>query len=470
MDKKKETLRVLTLDFGTSSIKAGIISGSGELLAWEREPLIGSSSEDFTDFDARRWLKGLLELTKRLPEIENIDAVGISGNGPTIVPADSSGLPLHSALFWLEDREYRSVEGDPSFFLPKAAWLQREKKEVYEKTKWFLSCPEFIAFALTGIASTFVPHPDFLKHMWTPEQIRRYGMEEEKFPPPYYTGTVLGPVSAEGAETYQIPRGIPVCAGGPDFLMALAGAGAVEPGTVCDRAGTSEGINYCSTTPVKDSRLRTLPHLIQGRYNIAGILASSGRVFEWFRYISGQDSCSYEEMLKGITKLPHEEDRPFFFPSLHTGATWEFAGGAFFCLQPFHTPRHLGRAVVEAIGFGIRDHIETLEEKGCPVDTMVTSGGQARNPLWIQMKADITGKRISVPHIVDAELLGNACAGMTALGLFPSLAAASKGLLRIERTFNPSLAEHEAFTRSYREYNRICAEALAVAPSEKGSH
>jgi xylulokinase len=221
---------------------------------------------------------------------------------------------------------------------------------------------------------------------------------------------------------------------------------------------------------VSDLRLRTLPHLIRGRYNIAGILASSGRVFEWFRHISGQDRYTYEEMLKNITELPHNEDRPFFFPSLHTGATWEFAGGAFFYLQPFHTPMHLGRAVVEAIGFGIRDHIETLEERGCPVTTMVTSGGQARNALWIQMKADITGKKISVPRIVDAELLGDACAGVTALGLFPTLSDASRGLLRIERTFSPSPGEHEAFTRSYEAYNRICAEALTVAPSGLGNH
>ena len=108
--------------------------------------------------------------------------------------------------------------------------------------------------------------------------------------------------------------------------MALLGAGAVTPGTVCDRAGTSEGINYCSCSKADYPGLRCLPHIIRGYYNVSAILTSSGRIFEWFRRISGQEKLGYRELLAEIQKAFLSDSDLYFFPSLKKGAVWEFSG------------------------------------------------------------------------------------------------------------------------------------------------
>ncbi len=84
-------------------------------------------------------------------------------------------------------------------------------------------------------------------------------------------------------------------------------------------------------------------------------------------------------------------------------------------LEPEHGIREAGSAVVKSIGFAVRNMIELMEEAGFDIDNIRVSGGQARNPLWNQMKSDMTGKTILVPEIFDGELLGCACSALTGL-------------------------------------------------------
>jgi len=212
---------------------------------------------------------------------------------------------------------------------------------------------------------------------WSADAISSYGLDAEKFPSFARPGNFIGRVTAASSVETGIPEGIPLYAGGSDFLMALLGTGAIAPGKTCDRAGSSEGINYCSKTKVRHERIRCLPHVIPGLYNAAGILASTGRIFEWFRRFSGQTDVPYEDMLTRIRDVGHDVSIPFFFPSVRRGAVWQFSGGLFSGLEDSHGAAELGRAVVNAIGFGVKDCVDTLSSAGCPVSELVVSGGQA---------------------------------------------------------------------------------------------
>ncbi|MFN2169560.1 MAG: FGGY-family carbohydrate kinase, partial [Anaerolineae bacterium] len=75
------------------------------------------------------------------------------------------------------------------------------------------------------------------------------------------------------------------------------------------------------------------------------------------------------------------------------------------------------------------------------------TGGQARSPLWNQIKADITGRRILVPESLDSELLGDACVALYALGRFGSLVEAAERVVGIRRTYTPN----PQFTALYEE-------------------
>jgi xylulokinase len=461
-------MELLCIDIGTSSVKGAVIGIDGKLKSWNRVSLYTATGEDFAHWDADRWRKALGLLLDGLENHDRIDGIVVSGNGPTVVPIGSDGLPVFEALLWLDRREIRKPEV-ASLFLPKILWFAEEYPAIYEKTDSFLSCPEYIAFVLTGEKVTATPSTEFSSYIWTEEAIGRYGLDTDKFPPTVSITTAVGTVLPSIAEQFSFRGRIPVYVGGPDFLMSLLGTGVTIPGRTCDRAGTSEGINFCSPTPIHHPRLRTLPHVIEGYYNIAGILASTGRIFEWFRKISGQTEKSYVEMFREIKHTARDISEPRFFPSMHTGEVWEFTKGIFLGLGPHHETPSLGRAVVEAIGFAVRDHIGTLEQHGCTVDELRVSGGQARNTIWNQMKADITRKKVALPAIKDAELLGNACVGFTGESRFSSIKEASDELVCIQHVLTPNEEEAAFYDGAFERYMKVCNRIITMISEMGGS-
>ncbi len=440
-------------------------------MASSGERIIGYPSE-LHNWDAQFWTQTLARLLSRLPGRDQLTAVVISGNGPTIVAMDKTGQALQPSLLWLDPREHRLPDTN-SYFLPKAAWLYQHIPLLRRKVKCFLGCPEFLSFQLTGEAVTTTPGEEFSQYIWTPEEIRAYNFNPALFPPFVQPGDFVGRVLPHAAVEFGLPERIPVFAGGSDFLMSLIGTATLEPGRTCDRAGTSEGINYCSAAKVHDSRLRCLPHAIDGYYNIAGILSSTGRLFEWFREISGQSNKRYDTMLEEIRSIAHSSAYPWFFPSIKHGAAWEFSRGMFVELGAEHGAAEMGRAVVESIGFAVRESMEILEENDCLIDTVCGCGGQAKNSIWTQMKADICGKAIEVPVIQDAELAGCAAVGFVGLGHYASIPEAAEQIVRIHARYEPRSNEYERYTERYNRYrevySRFRSAAADVLPGSSGS-
>jgi len=447
---------ILAVDIGTTAMKGGLVSSEGELVAYHRVTYWEKTRQDYHAWDPGVWVEALREIVASVGGYQRISAVAVSGQGPTVIPVDSDGKVLFYALLWMDKRNLRQ-EGTKSFFLPKIAWFRENHPDLYEKTKWFLSCAEYLNFFLTGEARTITPSKEFIPYIWHSDDSAKYGLDLAKLPPFATMTEAVGSVTEHSSTFTGIPAGVPVVAAGSDFLVALLGAGAVEPGRTCDRAGTSEGINHCATAPLADKRLRTLPHAIDGLYNISGILSSTGRLFEWLRRITGQSDRSYREILQEIENLPLERSRPYFFPSFEKNGDFEFARGGFLELHPDHTRDDMGRAVVESIAFGIRRVLETMESNGLAIDELRVTGGQARNVIWNQLKADITGKRVLVPEIEDAELLGSAACALVRQGEFGSLREASGALVKVRAVFNPRAVRHQAYNglyESYRKYNK----------------
>jgi len=452
---------VLAVDIGTSSIKVGTITEGGRLVESGREHVLTHYT------DVRRWSTGwwnsaLARILSQMTTVGSVSAVAVSGNGPTIVPLGAEpageggeeGLPYSSldpVLMWLDGREL-PLQGERSFFLPKIAWLARNEPERYAAARWFVSGPEYIGYMLTGELFTITPTQEFKPYIWDHAAAERYGVDAEKLPPFVYVGETVGRVRRSASDRFKLPAGIPVVAGGSDFIVSLLGTGAVEPGLTSDRAGTSEGVNYCSAAPVDDPRTRCLPHPVAGLYNVAGVLSSTGTIFEWFRDISGQKERSYADMLEDIRSVGDGVHVPWFFPSLHEGAAWEFSRGMFIDLGAEHGSREMGRAVIESIGYAVREVIDVLEQNGCHVRELRVCGGQGRNDIWSRMKANMIGRPLAIVEVIDAELLGNACAAFVALGSYRDVVEASRAMVRIARRYDPQPERLRPYEERYHRY------------------
>ncbi|MDR1107557.1 MAG: FGGY-family carbohydrate kinase, partial [Spirochaetaceae bacterium] len=396
---------ILCVDIGSSALKAALIDSGGHCLGFVREAY---PQERITRglVDGSDWEKSLSaaagELAKQEPALKP-DALCISGNGPTLVPVTHAGEALEP-LHWYTNQAKGS---GPSLFIPHAASFLRKNPQGYERTRYLFSAPEWLSFRCGAEAATTLPSPRYEPYYWDDAQCRESGLDRGKFPPFAPLGSPIGRVSAAAAEYINLPQGIPVIAGGPDFIMALIGVGAVKPGIVCDRAGTSEGINLCTSGPVYAPGLRTLPHATGDFWNLAAILPVSGRFFDGYRELTGQTARKYEELLEELlTKaLPAASDRALpageglFFPAL---SFQDGPGTGLFTAGPDLPSRAgLGRAVLEALGFLVRDALELFSGQGFSITEMRLSGGQSKNARWNQRKADSTGCTLLVPEIRD---------------------------------------------------------------------
>jgi xylulokinase len=470
---------ILTVDIGTSTFKAAIFSREGVCLRQTAIP----TPTDGGEADGGVWLAALDAALARLGDLGGLAALLISGNGPSLVPVTGDpgfsggrfSLPAGRALLWLDRRAEEESEAvskltgafvDAGFCLPKALWIKNHQAELYERTRYFLFTPEYLAFALTGEARTVFPSRGFERWYWTGETLEKLGLESAKFPPLVAPGDLIGTVSARAASHFSFPRGLKVFAGGPDFFMTILGSGVRAAGQVCGRSGSSEGINLCTGEQITDARLMSYGHPIKPLWNLSGIISTSGRALAWVRELLGLGARPYEALYELAAEAPPGAGGLIFLPYLagERAPLWDpHARGVFQGLSLATGRAELARAVSEGVCFAILDVITVMEGCGAPVGEIRVTGGPSESPFLNQLKADITRRPVLLPARRNAELLGLAIVGATALGAYASFAEASGALVSIERVFTPRKEpRYEDRFGMYRELYRTLKPCFAA--------
>ena len=296
--------------------------------------------------------------------------------------------------------------------------------DVWKKSGLVYSGPEYFLWLLTGESCTILPEKRFESAYWNKQLLLESGFSNDEInklpsftePSHKVAGLSRKASSFLGAEEFGIKEGLPVFCGSPDFISALVGTATVKPGILCDRAGSSEGINFCTAVPLEGEKIRTLPSVVPELWNASVLLPDSGSKFDSFKLKIERElgkQIEYSVLVQEII----ESD----------GTNASLDQGKYLMIQ---TALNLK----DAIGI-LKD---AAEKKGVPFpDEMRVAGGQAKSALWNQMKADITGMKISVPSCPDAELLGDAAFAFTALKVFSSLTCASESLFSKAETFYP---------------------------------
>jgi xylulokinase len=469
-----------TIDIGTSSFKSAIWDFEGNRIAFAAIPLAISLNDGLRhEADSAQWLRAFEDSCRRLgteAPLAAVEAVVISGNGPSLTPILGSGewgvgsggsdlcVPAAPARLWLDRRAAKAAEQvsalaggfvDAGFYLPKALDIKTNEPQLYERTKYFLGCPELLAFALTGEVRTVFPSDGFERWFWNDSLLDRLDLDREKFPPFIRPGETFGGLTSQIAARFGLKPDIPIISGGPDFFAAILGSGVIQPGQVCDRAGTSEGINACTTTRITDERLMSYSHPVKPFFNLSGIVSTTGKAIEWARDLLGlethDDFCVLAQTAQpgagGLVFVPYlaGERAPIWNPSARAtlrGLTLSTGRAEF------------ARSVLEGICFAIHDIITIMEESGAVVDELRIAGAMSGNAILNQIKADITQKRVLVTQHKEAELLGLAIIGACALGKFASFAEAAAGLVRIEKTFQPDGENAALYEGLFGEYRR----------------
>lgn len=436
----------LCADIGTTSLKAALVSDKGQVLSF--------SKIEFTSTDkskiALEWFEALKESISTLKknQIEslsenenlvdsktgtlNIDAICISGNGPTIVSEDGTTLlwnaPVDSSL--IPDIKKilppeLSEKFSHSLFLPRILAFKNLYKNQFEKQKIF-SGPEYLIWSLSNSQITILPEDRYEAAYWndqvltaiggstanssSPEKNESTGINCSPSMGPFVKpGFNCGTITKEIASQLKISSSAKVIAGGPDFTVALIGTNTLQQGKLCNRAGSSEGLNWCTAKPVFASGIRTLPSVIPGLWNASILSHNSGdRIADCKQAYEKENNVeiSFSQYIKLCLE---EKDKN-------------------------------GAQILQELSDFFKDGISKLrtlsKENNIPLrETVMVTGGQAKNPLWLKHKAECSQINLATCEIPDSELIGDAVLASYGLGLYDSIQEAAEKMVKIKNVF-----------------------------------
>jgi xylulokinase len=235
--------------------------------------------------------------------------------------------------------------------------------------------------------------------------------------------------------------------------------GAVAPGTTALSLGTS-GVIFASTDrPLFDpgGRVHAFCHAVPGRWHMMSVMLSAGGSLRWFRDALAP-SMGYDELLSGVGDVPAGSDGLWFLPYLSGERSPHpdpLARGAFVGLTLGHDRRHLARAVLEGVAYGLRDGLDLMRDAGMPAPSQIRiSGGGTASPLWRQILADVLGTELATVSTTEGAAYGAAVLAAVASGWFASVDEATAQLVTVTPATTPG-PDAERYATGHGRYRAL---------------
>src|SRR5690606_16797482 len=126
--------------------------------------------------------------------------------------------------------------------------------------------------------------------------------------------------------------------------------------------------------------------------------------------------------------------------------------------QTLHTTApEVYRALIEATAFGALTIINRLEEYGIHVAEVVVCGGIAeKNPLAMQIYADVCNRPMKISRSGQTCALGAAIFGAVVGGAYPNVEAAQARMTGVKETvYTPIAANVASYARLFQVYRTL---------------
>ena len=281
----------------------------------------------------------------------------------------------------------------------------------------------------------------------------------------YDATTAAGALSPLWARKLGLPIGIPIAIGEFDVHYGAIACG-VSEGTLVKVIGTSTC--DCAVVPMT-KKVADIPGIcgivpgaiLPGFFGVEAGQSAVGDIFKWWvEGICGGDAALHATLSKEAAKLRpgqsgllaldwHNGNRTILVDPLLTGG---IIG------QTLHTTRaEIYRALIEATAFGARSIIERIREYGVPVKRVVCAGGiEEKNPLLMQIYADITGCTMQVAGSSQACALGSAISAAVLAGAHKNFQIAQKAMVKIKtKAYTPKAPAQKSYTALYALYKKL---------------
>ena len=446
---------------------------------------------------------------------EQVIGIGVDTTGSTPLPVDANGQPLAfnkrfaknpAAMAWLwkdhtgvaEAAEITALAAEvrphylakcggsysSEWFWSKILHCLRTAPEIFDAADSWVELADFVPAALTGTQAPEkatagicaaghkamyndawggYPDAEFLSRLDPKLGPLRARLRSKA----HAIDRAVGGLTSDWARRTGLPPGIPVAVGAFDAHLGGVGAG-IAPGTLVKIIGTST----CDMMVVPvGQELADIPGLcgivngsiLPGYYGLEAGQSAVGDIFNWFvNYLQpgGRKSGSHESLTRDAAKAQPGESGLLALDWNNGNRTVlvdQRLTGLLLGQTLYTTPAEIYRALIEATAFGAMTIIGRFEEYGVKVEQVVNCGGIAeKNPLVMQIYADVTGRPMKVSRSAQTCALGAAIAGAVVAGAHQDYAAAQKAMTALKpRIFSPNPKAHAVYRQLYALYKEL---------------
>ena len=497
-------MHLIGLDIGTTSCKAVLFDENGSLT-------YKASREYVVDFPHPGWAEQDIEAVWALVQeslrevivrsgIKRIAALSISAHGEAVTPVDQDGRALRPTILGMDTRtgeqnrwlvEHLGAEylfettGMPMHTintLPKLLWLKQYEPGVWKHTSCFLLVEDFLIQKMTGKAmvsqclASRTQLYDLRTNAWSEKILQAIGLDPAKLSAIKPSGSVVERMKPELAASLGFEHPPLVVTGGHDQACGALGVGLTSPGLAMVSTGTAEVVEVVLPSPsvnrtLFDGNISIYRHVVRGLFLAMTLNHSGGMCLRWFRdnfcemeisraQASGRDA--YDLLLQGATPNPTNLLVLPHFSGSGT-PTFDTASKAAILGLTFATRRaDLAKAILEGLTFELRLNLDLLKAGGVQIDELRAIGGGAKSPMWLQIKADITGIPVVAPAITEAAGLGAAILAGTGAGIYDSPVDAAQRFLHLSNPCRADPTRLQEYNRRFELYRQVYPAVLPI--------
>ncbi len=402
-------------------------------------------------------------------QADKINASGV-GRGETFIKTYGGKYSCE----WFFSKVLETLEASPDLYHAASRFI-----EAGDWIVWQLCGQERRSLSLAGFKAMWVhpdgeggwgfPSPDFFGSLHP----KLRNVVAEKLPAQYFPlSSIAGGLTPAMAKATGLLEGTPVAVANIDAHAAVPACTVTTPGKLVMILGTSTCHLLLSKTRQEVEGMCGVVQdgVVNGLWGYEAGQAGVGDLFAWFMEQAAPASIAsqarkagtdlYAYLAKEATALKPGEsglialdwwngNRSVLVDADLTGLIVGVSLGT--------RPHEIYRALIEATAFGTRRIIEAFTDKDIRIDEVYACGGLAKkNPLLMQIYADVTGRPIQVASSDQASALGAAMHAAVASGAYANMAEAAEKMAKLERRiYKPNPANHDVYEHLYGEYCRL---------------
>ena len=468
------------IDLGTSSVKALLLNGDGEVVSSvTREYPLYFPHNGWSEQNPEDWYNQTLSALSELFEgidAKKVKAFSFSGQMHGLVMLDNEDKVIRPALLWNDSRSKAQTDAlnenkdflldntaniaFAGFTLPKLLWIKENESESYGRINKIMLPKDYVAYMLSGSFCTDVSDAsgtlyfDVESRSWSEKILSEYGIKREWLPKVLESDECAGVLKDELREMLGTDE-VKIIIGAGDNAAAAIGTGTVRDGDCNISLGTSGTIFTVSDkfSLDRESAIHSFCSASRNYHQMACMLSAAVCCNWWVEKVLRD---GYESVLSKEEKLGDNE--VMFLPYLmgeRSPLNDTDVRGMFYGMSLDTDKDDMSLAVLEGVAFALRHSIDIIRDMGIDIEKSNICGGGTKNKLWLKIIANVLGIELQIPANQEGASLGAALLAAKGVISAEEYSALEGKVYKTAKTITPEKDLTEKYEEKYRRWRKL---------------